>query len=289
MKDTVLITGANSFIAKHIIPLLADDYNLKMLSRNPVAENEYYWNLEKNEIDERSLDDVNYIIHLAGSKLNDGTPLTAERAKLVRDSRIGATEFLLEKLKIRGQKLKALISASALGFYGFTDNKLEIDEDGEMGSGFAAQLSNDWEKAADLFTVSGIADRVVKLRVCLVLGNEGGIFKDFKTMLTTQPQLLKNSVGNTYFPWVHVDDMAGMFAYGVTNSKLEGVFNTTAPIATTKEVIFKQMYALSTKNTELFNQTDTSYNGQFLSSAKIVNEGFKFKYPSINEALKNLI
>lgn len=127
MKPTVLITGANSFIAKHLSNILKEKYNLKYLTRTPKADNEFAWDLENWTIDEKALDDVDYIVHLSGSKLNDGTPLTPERQQLVRDTRIGAANFLREKLKARNQTLKAFVSASAIGYYGFTDNQLAIE------------------------------------------------------------------------------------------------------------------------------------------------------------------
>lgn len=65
MKNTVLITGANSFIAKHIIPILSEKYQLKFLTRNPKLENEFQWDVENKTIDEKALDNVDYIIHLA--------------------------------------------------------------------------------------------------------------------------------------------------------------------------------------------------------------------------------
>ncbi|RLZ11528.1 pirin family protein [Faecalibacter macacae] len=65
MKNTVLITGANSFIAKHIIPILSEKYQLKFLTRNPKLENEFQWDFENKTIDEKALDNVDYIIHLA--------------------------------------------------------------------------------------------------------------------------------------------------------------------------------------------------------------------------------
>ena len=101
MKKTILITGGNSFIAKHLIPMLEGKYNIKLLTRTPKEINEYFWNLEDWTMDEKALDDLNYIIHLSGSKLNDGTQLTNERKKLVYTTRIGAADFLREKLEFK--------------------------------------------------------------------------------------------------------------------------------------------------------------------------------------------
>lgn len=289
MKETVLITGASGLIATHIVKLLSDSYEVKLLTRNPSKANEYKWDLDKKYIDDKALENIDYIIHTAGAKLNDGTPLTPERQKLIWDTRIGASDFLLEKLQESGRKLKAFVSASALGYYSFADNKIALDEDSQMGTAFEAVLSEGWEKAADRFKTAGIAQRVVKLRVSLVLGNEGGIFPVFKNMLKSQPEAFRSIEGYTYFPWVHVRDMAGMFAYGVTNNNLDGVFNTTAPGLATKEGIFRKMYYLMQNDTTGFDKVDASYNGQHLTSDKIVKAGYEFQFPDIDSSLKDLI
>lgn len=283
MKNTILITGANSFIAKHLIPILENDYNIKLLTRHPKSENEYRWDVEQRYIDEKALDNVDYIIHLAGSKLNDGTPLTEERKKLVYDSRIGAANLLRDKLKARNQKLKSFVSASAIGYYGYTDNTLEIDENGAMGRGFGAELSHDWEVAADQFKIDGVAENVAKIRVSLVMGRDGGIFPAYLQMLKSNPQLI-NENKNSYIPWNHVDDMAGIFAFAVTNH-LDGVFNSVAPEPASQSDIFKAIdNALHQKNNPI-----EQFRGQHLISDKIQKLGFNFKFKNIENTVKDIV
>lgn len=283
MKPTVLITGANSFIAKHLSNILKEKYNLKYLTRTPKADNEFAWDLENWTIDEKALDYVDYIVHLSGSKLNDGTPLTPERQQLVRDTRIGAANFLREKLKARNQTLKAFVSASAIGYYGFTDNQLAIDENGAKGSGFGADLSEDWEKAADLFKSEKVAEHVSKIRVSLVLGNDGGIFPVYKNLINGHPEAAQKPNPGVFL-WNHVEDMAGIFAYAVEEN-LDGVFNSVAPEPASTQDVFK---AISNE----MNGTNfpiSAFEGQHLVSDKILNAGYQFKYPNIEQAVKNLV
>ena len=236
MKETILITGANSLIAQRLIPLLSPYYNIKSLTRKPQNEHEYIWDTQKWTIDPRALDDVNYIIHLSGAKLNDGTPLTPERKKLVRDSRIEAANFLRRQLKNRNQKIASFISASAIGYYGFQDNELHIDENGAKGIGFSAELSADWEAAASLFKKEGIAQRVVQIRVSLVLGNKGGIYPMYEQMAQQSSEEI-SQIPNSYIPWNHIEDMAGIFAHAVTH-QLDGIYNSVAPEpASMKQII----------------------------------------------------
>ena len=284
MKETVLITGANSFIAQHLIPLLEIDYHIKLLTRNPKAANEYAWDLTNKSIDTTALDDVNYIVHLAGAKQNDGTPLTEQRQKDIYESRIGAADFLRETLKKRNQILKAFVSASAIGYYGFQDDTLEIDENGKKGVGFAAELSDDWEKAADLFKEDKVAENVSKIRVSLVLGNESGIFPIYKNILTSNPKVVLQQ-NNQTVPWNHVEDMAGIFAFAVQHN-LNGVYNSVAPQPASQQDIYKAI-----SNTLKLNENleITPFKGQHLVSNKIQEAGFVFKHPSIQEAVHNIL
>ncbi|MBS7332169.1 MAG: DUF1731 domain-containing protein [Weeksellaceae bacterium] len=284
MKNTVLITGANSFIAKHIIPLLEGKYNLKFLTRNPKLENEYQWDVANHMIDEKALDDVDYIIHLAGAKLNDGTPLTDERKKIIYDSRIGAANLIIEKLIARNQTIKGLVSASAIGYYGFHDDTLEIDENGKKGIGFAADLSDDWEKAADLFKTNGVATNVAKIRVSLVLGKENGIFPLYVSMLKQNKlEALENNIQSV--PWNHVEDMAGIFVFAVEHN-LDGVYNSVAPQAVSQFNIYQ---AISNELNLGENQILQPFHGKHLVAKKIQEAGYQFKFPSIESAVKDIL
>lgn len=282
MKKTVLITGANGFIAKHLIPILQKNYRVKLLSRTPKADNEYQWDVSHRILDPRALDDINYIVHLAGSKLNDGTPLTEDRKKLVYDTRIGAADFLREQLQARHQKIECFVSASAIGYYSFSDQTNEIDETGKKGIGFSADLCEDWEKAADKYKRDNVADQVAKIRVAIVLGNDGGIFPAYLKMVAADPMIALRA-DSSALPWNHVEDMARIFAFAVEH-RLDGVYNSVAPEPASIQSVFK---AIS-------NQMDkTSYDiaafkGQHLVSHKIIDAGFDFQYPGIEKAVEQI-
>jgi len=283
MKETVLVTGASSFIAHHLIPMLEKRYEVKLLTRSPEADNEYHWDVEAGEVNDRALDDVTKIIHLAGAKLNDGTPLTSERKRLVYNSRIGAADLLRKKLTERNQKLTAFISASAIGYYGFTDSSLEIDENGHKGTGFSADLSHDWEKAADRFKTDRIAEAVAKVRVAIVLGNEGGIFPVFRKLITGNPSLAMQQ-STVALPWNHVEDMAGIFAF-IAENNLDGTYNSVAPEPASQADIFK---AIANGISKAGYQIQP-FSGQRLTSRKIQEAGYQFKYPDMEKAVAALL
>lgn len=284
MTKTVLITGANGFIARHLIPILEkQQYRVKLLTRSPRTKNEYFWDLHTETIDSDALENVNAIIHLSGSKLNDGTPLTEERKREVYNSRIGAANFLRNKLKALNQKLDAFISASAIGYYGFTDNTLEIDESGEKGSGFNAQMCEDWEKAADLFKTEGVAKQVSKIRVSLALGREYGIFPMYKSMIDRGAKITDSS-NRTSLPWNHIEDMAGIFAFALEH-ELDGVFNSVAPDPASGEDLLK----LIANHTSQANYKIEPFEGKHLIAQKIRLAGYRFKFTNLQQAVADLL
>lgn len=283
MKQTVLITGANGFVAKHLVPKLQQRYNVKLLTRTPKADNEYHWDLENWTIDESSLEGIDYIVHLAGSKFDDGTPLTEERKKLILDTRVGAANFLREKLKAGNQKIKSFVSASAIGYYGFTDNTLEIAENGDKGTDFSAKVCEEWEKAADRFKTDGVAEYVCKIRVSLVLGNGGGAFPIYKNRIKKDPEIAVQTNPKTV-PWNHVADMAGIFAFAVENN-LDGVYNSVAPQAASMQDLFKAI-ANNIANTDYQVQP---FSGKHLVSHKIMDAGYTFQYPDIEKAVSDIL
>lgn len=284
MKQTVLITGANGFVARYLAPKLQQHYNVKLLTRTPKAPNEHSWDLENFTLDERALDDIDYIVHLAGYKFSDGTtPLTEKEKKMMLDTRVGAADFLREKLKARNQKIKSFVSASAIGYYGYTDDTFEIDENGNKGTDFAADVCEEWEKAADRFSTDGVAKFVCKIRVPIVLGKEDRAFPIFKSMVEANPQVAEQPNPNAV-PWGHIKDVAGIFEFAVENN-LDGVYNSVAPKAASMQDILK---AIANKTTNT-NYQIQPFIGKHLVSHKIIEAGYTFQYPDIEKAVADFL
>jgi len=282
MKKTVLITGASGFVGRHLIPILEEKYNIKKLTRTPNNINEYAWDVSRQYIDDEALDNVDYIIHLAGAKLNEGTPLTEERKKTIYESRIGAADFLRKKLIERKQNIIGYISASAIGYYGFTDKSIEIDENGHKGFGFNADLSADWEDSAYRWKNDAIANYVSIIRVSLVLGKDGGVLPIYDSMLKQNPNVI-NNMNDSYIPWNHVEDMAGIFAFALENH-LDGIYNSVAPEPATVTDIYKAIINQKQSN----KYKIIPYEGQHLISKKIEKAGYIFKYPNIELAINQI-
>jgi NAD dependent epimerase/dehydratase family enzyme len=179
--------------------------------------------------------------------------------------------------------VKAFVSASAIGYYGFTDRTLTIDEDGERGFGFSADLCVAWEEAAERFRTEGLAEHVAILRVSLVLGLEGGIFPTYYEQLRAPPLRSLPST-EASFPWNHVADMAGIFAYAV-EKQLDGIYNTVAPQPASLLDVWKSL----ANEMHDAGYVIEPFSGQHLVSNKLIGAGYQFKFPSVEGAIHDLI
>ena len=125
---SVLITGGTGLIGRHLTQrLLQKGYEVGVLSRRKSQASEfrtYTWDLDKNEVRREAITTADYIVHLAGANIGDKR-WTTIRKRYIIDSRVLSTELIYSKLKKHPIKLKAFISASAIGYYGATtSNKI---------------------------------------------------------------------------------------------------------------------------------------------------------------------
>jgi NAD(P)-dependent dehydrogenase (short-subunit alcohol dehydrogenase family) len=156
MSNRILITGASGLIAttlaKRLTELGFECVFLSANKRRKGEQNYFYWNISTGELDERCLDGVDSIVHLAGAGIADKAWTPAYKKEIV-DSRSGATALLLEKVKQRGGRLRSFVSASGIGFYPSVDEAL--DEKAAHGSDFVANVCLQWETAANAVEAIG--------------------------------------------------------------------------------------------------------------------------------------
>jgi uncharacterized protein (TIGR01777 family) len=287
MKETILITGAHGLMARHLASKLKADYNIKLLSTHPDGPAMYHWDVEKREVDLEALKDVDHIVHLAGAKFYDGKPLTEERKAISRNSRVGAAYLLLEKLKENSQQLKSFISVSAAGYYDFNSGILLLDENGPKGNNANADLSEEWEAAADAFKKQNVAQRVVKLRSSAVLAADGGLLQQFMTLFKINRVLLEQQRNDTYLPWIHIEDMTELLAAAVKQNHYEGVYNNAADEPVTMAAFIDKLTSYS--GNSALPEGIPAYTGVRINSDRLKATGFSFKYNDLDVALKDLV
>ena len=295
-KVKVIITGGTGLVGKRLTALLTQKgYEVNILCRNPMKQNEYKWNISDNFIDSKVFQDAVAIIHLAGAGVADAR-WTEARKKEIIDSRIKSADLIFKYLFKETHQIQHFISASAVGFYGDRGNEI-LSENSSNGSGFLAEVCALWENAAD--KINSLNIPVSKVRIGIVLSKDGGALHKLDLPVKFGIGAYIGN-GKQFVPWIHIDDLCRIFIYLLENKKLNGTYNGCAPeIKTNKQmsqtialVLNKPFipfpapaFILKTVMGEMANMLLMSNN---CSSQKIINAGFSFQYPTLKDALENI-
>jgi hypothetical protein len=296
----VLITGGTGLVGMHLgRKLLEQGYAVAILSRTKRNENKiqtYFWDYNKNEIDKDAINTSDYIIHLAGANLGERR-WTSKRKRLILDSRIKSAELIYNSMDKGNNRLRAFITASAIGYYGAATYDKIFSETEPAADDFLGQTCKLWEQVADRFTDIGI--RTVKIRTGVVLAKQGGVLPKIVIPIKLG---IGSAIGegNQYFPWIHIDDLCSIYIKAIEDTQMIGAFNAVAPEQkTNKQFIetiahymdkpfwFPKIPAFAIK--VIFGKmSEMILNGSRISSDKIKISGFVFKYPKLESALEKL-
>lgn len=289
----ILITGGTGLIGSRLSKLLNDNnHDVSILTRNPKSKNEYLWNISDGVIDEKAFHKLDYIIHLAGAGIADKR-WTQKRKQEIIDSRVKSTALLFEKITSLNVPLKGFISASGIGFYGAITSEKLCTETDPPASDFISKVCQLWETAAFKFASKEIPTTI--FRTGIVLSKEGGALSKMKT-----PIISPIGSGKQYLPWIHIDDLCKMYLDTIENDNMSGVYNAVAPEHHTSKS-FSKILALqlgrpfigvgvpSILLKLIFGELSVILlKGSKISSKKIEQSGFRFKFPKLKEALQNL-
>lgn len=288
---TVLISGGSGFVGNALIPALRQaGWKPIILTRSATTPQPPgacgYDNLD-------SLDDVYAVINLAGA--NIGAQRWTKRRKLdLRNSRIDTTRQLCEWVTQCEQPPEVFVSASAIGYYGETGDRL-TDESGAPGNDFGATLCRDWEKAVSLPD----SIRQLTLRIGVVLGHSGGALQ---RMLLPFKLGLGGPVGNgqQWMSWISRRDLVRLILVGLDHDRYAGVFNAVAPEPVTNRAFAS---ALGTAlNRPAFlplpsfvlrllmgEMSSLLLNSQRIESTRLRETGFAFEQPLLQSALRHAV
>lgn len=295
---SILLTGGTGAIGSSLTKqLLAKGYAVSHLSRTPgknPAVKTFLWDVAKGQIDEHCIDGVDTIIHLAGAGIAD-KPWTDERKKEMIDSRTKSIALIYGLLNKKKHQVGAVISASAIGYYSNRGNEL-MTEESAPNNDFMAHCCVDWEAAVDEGEKFGL--RILKYRTGVVLDTGGALAK-----MATAIKLWVGSPlgsGKQWIPWIHWQDVVDMYLFAIEKEDMKGVYNMVAPNPVTNkqltQAIAKQLHKpLWAPNVPAFvlklilGEMSTIVLGSTkVSAQKIANAGFKFTYPELEPALKEI-
>lgn len=294
-----IISGGTGFIGRRVVDrLLKDSHYVGVWSRKPGLERRtavaaHSWDPLAGDPPLESLNGMDCVIHLAGE--NVAQRWTPEVKRRIHDSRVLGTQRLVDSIERVRHKPKILVCASAVGIYGDRGDEI-LTEDSVPGTGFLADTCRAWEAEADRARRYGM--RVVKVRIGFVLGKDGGALQKmvpaFKAFVGG-----RLGSGKQWMPWVHVDDVAEIFAYAVEN-EISGVWNATSPNPVRNSEFTKEL-ARTLGRPALFPAPAAALKlafGEFaqhmVDSARVIPEklskaGFEFRHAELGEALRDLL
>ncbi len=295
----VLLSGATGLVGTELVSLLLKNgVSINYLTtskgkiQNEPSYNGFYWNPETGEIDEDCLEEVDAIIHLAGSSISKRW--TDAYKKEILESRVVSTNVLFDLLKRKPNSVHHFISASAIGIYPSSPDKVYSEDETRFDDSFLSQVVQKWEAAVD--RVKELDIKVSKVRTGLVLSGKGGALKELAAPVRYGLGAAFGS-GEQMQSWIHLDDLAGIYAY-IYNNELEGVYNAVSPYPVTNNTLVKETAKVLDKPFFLPNipkfvmemvlgeMHTLLFDSQNVSAKKIISEGYQFKYLSLEKALK---
>ncbi|KPM47025.1 TIGR01777 family oxidoreductase [Jiulongibacter sediminis] len=297
-----LITGGTGLVGKELTSILiAEDHEVGILTRSKRESkskvNYFQWDIDQQEIEEQALEGVDCLIHLAGAGIADKR-WSEKRKQEIIDSRVNPLKFLAAEFQRKGNFPAKIVSASAIGYYGFDTGDQLLSEVHKAGKDYISNVVVEWEKAVNAFAKTA-ASPAVKLRIGIVLDKNAGAL----------PQLampVKLGVGSPlgdgeqWMSWIHVHDLAQMFYEAAMNKAMDGIFNAVAPNPEQNKTIVKELGKVLKRPIWVPNvpkialklllqeRAQLVLGGNKVSSVKIEDTGFTFKFKELSDALADI-
>ncbi len=295
----ILVTGSTGLVGTSLsASLIQSGERVRRLVRKPggLAADEAHWDPATGSLDTRVLEGFDAVVHLAGENIGAGR-WTAERRRLIRESRIQGTKLLAQSLARLSNPPPVLVSASAIGFYG--DRKDEfLREDAGPGRGFLASLCEEWEGANKAAADAGI--RVVQLRMGMILSAKGGalarMLLPFK--LGTGGRI---GSGKQYMSWITLEDLIGAIGHVIRSGELRGPINTVAPGAVTNEEFAVTLGRVLSRPARLplpafavrlalgIMAEELLLFSARVEPARLLASGYRFQFPRLEQALRHIL
>ena len=296
----ILISGATGLVGKKLSRKLYEcGYQVEILVRSKDQKSDfksYMWYYENGFLEEGALDNTYIFIHLAGASISKRW--TKSYKKTIYTSRINSAQFIYEQMQKQNIHPEAVISASAVGFYGQVTSKRIFSEEDSQAEDFLGKICADWEQKALQF--ENLGSRVVTIRTSTVLSENGGALEVFRKPIDFNIGSALGT-GKQYFPWVHIDDLVNIYIKAVEDVSMNGAYNASAPDFVNNEILTKKLASHLDKKiwlpnipkfiikTVLGEMSVLALEGSRISSKKIENSGFRFKYNNLDAALSDVL
>jgi uncharacterized protein (TIGR01777 family) len=299
MSQTLLITGATGFIGHHLVRrCLERGDSVIALSRDAARARGQLGERVRIVSELRQLDDdtrVDAIVNLAGERIL-GLPWTAARRRSLLESRLRTTQAVVALADRLRRRPAVLVSASAIGYYGVHGDET-LDENAAAQPVFQSQLCQQWEAQAQRAESLGV--RVVRLRIGIVLGTDGGALPQLARPVRLGVGAVLGS-GQSYSSWIHLDDLLRLIEFALATPGLSGAVNAVAPQAVRNRELQQTLASVLRRpvllrvpavvlRTLLGEMSTLLLDGQRVAPARALAAGFSFGHPELREALQDLL
>lgn len=302
---TILVTGGTGLIGSAITKKLVEKgYKVIILTRDRTNKKETgnisysEWDPSKGSYNAHHFMSADAIINLAGANIAEKR-WTADRKKLIGDSRVKSGQLIVKALKEVPNNITTVLSASAIGYYGPDQStKKSFAETAEPYTDFLGQTVNQWEQS--ISPVKDLGKRIVIFRTGIVLSRDGGAFREFEKPLHFGiASILGN--GKQVVSWIHIEDLVRMYVTALEDDSWMGTYNAVAPvpiinkelilsIARQKNKVFLPLPVPSFLLKALLGEMSIEVlKSTTVSSAKAEQKGFVFLYPTIDKAVGQLL
>lgn len=296
----IVIAGGSGFVGRKLTALLLEKgHEIVILTRKEKEAQgkvSFVKWLSEGAKPEKEIGHADAVINLAGVSINDGR-WTEQHQQQIYESRMTAIDELLRIMMALEKKPSVLLNASAIGIYPASEDAVYTEVSTERANDFLAKTVIDWEKKASSAENFGI--RTVLMRFGVVLGQEGGALP---LMVLPYRLFVGGTVGSgrQWVSWVHVTDVVRSILFAIENKVMNGPVNVTAPNPvrmrkfgqTIGSVLHRPHWfpvpALMMK-LALGQKSRLVLEGQYVLPKKLKENGFDFSYPTLEQALKDLL
>lgn len=286
----IVIAGGSGFVGKMLTKQLGDYFKVIVLSR---ATN---WDGRTLGAWVNELEGAHALINLTGKNVN--CRYTNSNKKEILDSRILSTRILGEAVGKVKNPPKVWIQMSSATIYRHSEDKPMDETFGEVGDDFSMNVCKAWEKAFNEIALAGL--RKIIMRTSIVIGKDGGALPPMKN-LVKYGLGGRQGDGKQMVSWIHEEDLAGIVKWMLAGSA-SGVYNVTAPQPVANAIFMKQLrkafgawlalpapkWLLTLGATMIGTETELVLKSRWVIPKNLIQEGYRFKFPSIESALKDL-
>jgi uncharacterized protein (TIGR01777 family) len=296
----VTVTGATGRVGRHLVAALEQRGDeVTALSRDPDKATEllgvpaFAWNLKEDAAPKQALEGRDAIVHLAGEDV--GQRWTADVRREILESRERGTRNIVHTIFDTTPRPKALICASASGYYGARGDEI-VDESGAPGTDWLAEVTARWERQAE---TAKIGTRTVVVRTGIVLDAEGGALAK---MLPPFKAGIGGPIGSgkQYMPWIHLDDLVGIYMAAIDNPAFQGPINASAPDPVTNKAFAKALgralHRPAVAPVPGFTikllygaMSQIVLDGVRMVPGRAAELGYEFEHPDLDEALRDTL